>query len=299
MYYLTSQVLTVLVMTAVLGLSGLWPMPVQAQNQAQQTQPEQPRSNDDSLGAARDQLEQAFSSYREKNIQATREHLLQARGLLDQSALNSASQTVKTEARKLVDEIQAFEQKLAAGNEAEESSIARFWRRATSFIRREAEQLVDQYVELSQNEKTFKHLLDAKMHLFIAEHDLFVSKDSRDAYAELYKVLVDLDLASREAVGEFKPQVADLTDKVTALRKLMSASEQSWLGSEVIEHLQNARSDLLLAEQTAKPETSLQISIIRHQIEGLRREEETRNLRNDYDAIMEDLKLIISKLETK
>ncbi len=299
MYYVKSQVFTVLVMTAMLGLSGLWSTSLQAQNPAQQTQSEPTNGSDDSLSAARDQLEQAFSSYRDKNIEATREHLLQARSLLDQSALNSASQTVKTEAAKLVDEIQAFEQKLAAGNEAEEGSIARFWRRATSFIRREAEQLVDQYVELSQNEKTFKHLLDAKMHLFIAEHDLFVSHDSQDAFAELDKVLVDLDLASQEAVADFRPRVDGLTDKVTALQQLMTASEESWLGFQVIMHLQNATSDLVKAEQAAKPETSLQIGIIRHQLEGLRREEETRNLRNEYDKIMEDLKLMISKLETE
>ncbi len=296
MLYVKTQFITVLILTVAFGLCGSWPTPVQAQDPARATAP---LATDDSLSAARDQLEQAFSSYRDQDIEATRNHLRQARDLLDQSVLNSASQTVKTEAKKLVDEIESFEQKLVAGSAEEEGSIARFWRRATSFIRRETEQLLHQYIELSQNEKTFKHLLDAKMHLFIAEHDLFVSNDTRDAYEELDKVLVDLDLASQQAVGQFKPQVDELTEKVTALRKLMSASEESWLGSEVIEHLQNAHSDLLLAEQTAKPETSLQISIIRHQIESLRREEETRNLRNDYDAIMEDLKLIISKLETE
>ena len=283
----------------VTALSLLLSMPVQAQNPASRTQPEQHAETDGSLSAARDQLQQAFSSYREKDIDSTREHLLKARALLDQSALNSASQTVKKEVKTLVAEIESFEQKLAEGSDQKESSIARFWRRATSFIKREAEQLVHQYVELSQNEKTFKHLLDAKMHLFIAEHDLFISHDTGDAYLELDKVLIDLNLASNEALAEIKPEVDDLSQRITALQNMMQSRDQSWIGHQVISHLQNASEDLFKAEQTAMPETSLQIGIIRHQVEGLRKEVETINLRNEYNDIMDRLKMIISKLETE
>ena len=254
---------------------------------------------DDSLNAARDYLQQAFSSYRDENIAATRDSLLKAKALLDQSALNSASATVKTEAKKLVAEIESFEQKLEQGGEQKENSIARFWHRATSFIRREAEQLVHQYVELSQNEKTFKHLLDAKMHLFIAEHDLFVSHDMGDASAELDQVLSDLSLARQEAIDAVAPEVENLTEKVGTLQQTMSEGSQLWLDNEVLRHLQNAQTELASAEQTAMPDTSLQIGIIRHQIDDLREQVETMNLRNDYDVIMERLKMLIAKLESE
>ena len=288
-----------LIFVVVTGFCQLWPVAVQAENQTQPAQSNLPTQADGSLNAARQQLEQAFSSFRDDDIEATREHLLKAKALLDQSSLNSASETVKLEAKKLVDEIESFQLKLAEGGDQKKNSIARFWRRATSFIRREAEQLVHQYVELSQNEKTFKHLLDAKMHLFIAEHDLFVSHDARDAYTELDQVLADLELARQEAVDEVRPEVEVLSTLVISLQDAMSASSKSWLDNEVLMHLQKASNELLRAEQTAMPDNSLQIGVIRQQIDELRKEVETINLRNDYDEIMKRLKMIIAKLESE
>ncbi len=270
-----------------------------ADNKAVSRQAHQASAAEKSLNAARDQLQLAFSSFRDKQFEQTQKYLLQARELLDDSALNSASQTVQSEARNLVDEIEAFEQKLAQGADQKEGSIARFWRRATSFIRREAEQLVHQYVALSQNEKTFKHLLDAKMHLFIAEHDLFVSHDARDAYLELDKVLKDLALAQQQAVKEVLPEVEKLSAQVTALREKMNRSSESWLDNEVLMRLQKATEELLSAEQTAQPDTSMQIGSIRRQIDDLRKEVETINLRTDYDKIMKRIKMIIEKLESE
>ena len=272
---------------------------VYAQQKVEPSQPNQSSEAEKSLNAARDQLQQAFSSFKDRQLDATREYLDKAKQLLDHSALNSASETVQSEAKKLVDEIESFQQQLAGGEDKQDGSIARFWRRATSFIKREAEQLVHQYVELSQNEKTFKHLLDAKMHLFIAEHDLFVSHDARDAHVELDQVLGDLALAEQEAVTDVQPEVQGLTEQVTALQEKMSAASKSWLDNEVLAHLRNATDELLQAEQTALPETSIQISAIRHQIDGLRKEVETINLRNDYDEIMERMKMIIEKIESE
>jgi len=297
--HMQSIAFSALVFSLTVNLFQLWPQQVWAENQPILSQSNSTNESNDSLSAARDQLEKAFTSFREEDFNATREHLSQSRALLDRSVLNSTSQTVKTEAKKLVDEIDAFQQKLADGEAGRENSIARFWRRATSFIRREAEQLVDQYIELSQNEKTFKHLLDAKMHLFIAEHDLFVSHDARDAYAELNQVLADLALAQQEAVEEVLPEVKELSGEVTFLQDAMNFSSKSWLDNEVLMHLQNASSELVKAEKTALPDTSLQIGVIRHQIDDLRKQVETINLRNDYDKIMEHIKMIISKLETE
>ncbi len=294
-----TKALSALVFTLAISLFQLWSEQARAENQNNPPQSNTNNQANESLSAARDQLEKAFSSFREENFTATREHLNQSRALLDRSVLNSASQTVRTEAKKLVDEIDAFQQKIADGETTRENSIARFWRRATSFIRREAEQLVNQYVELSQNEKTFKHLLDAKMHLFIAEHDLFVSHDARDAYGELNQVLADLALAEQEAVEDVRPEVAKLVTQVTSLQDSMNATSKSWLDNEVLSHLQSASDELTKAEKTALPDTSLQIGVIRHQIDALRKEVETINLRNDYDLIMEHMKMIISKLETE
>lgn len=288
-------VFSTLIFVVVTFYCQLWPEVVQAQT----AQPSPQTQSDGSLSEARQQLEQAFSSFRDDDMEATRKHLLEAKTLLDQSSLNSASETVKLEAKKLVNEIESFQLKLAEGGAEKENSIARFWRRATSFIRREAEQLVNQYVELSQNEKTFKHLLDAKMHLFIAEHDLFVSHDARDAYAELDKVLADLSLARQQAVKDVLPEVQKLTDQVNSLQQKMSAASKSWLDNEVLSHLKKATEELLMAEQTAKPDTSLQIGDIRQQVDELRKEVETINLRNDYDEIMKRLKMIIDKLESE
>ena len=291
--------LPALVCTLAICLFQLWPIQVWAENPSTLSQSSSSDNSNDSLAAARDQLEKAFTSFREEDFKATREYLNNSRTLLDRSVLNSTSETVKTEAKKLVEEIEDFQQKLADGETGRENSIARFWRRATSFIRREAEQLLNQYIELSQNEKTFKHLLDAKMHLFIAEHDLFVSHDARDAYAELDQVLADLALARQEAVEEVLPEVEKLSNEVSLLQDAMNFSSKSRLDNEVLRHLQNASSELVKAEKTALPDTSLQIGVIRHQIDDLRKEVETINLRNDYDKIMTHIKMIISKLETE
>jgi hypothetical protein len=251
---------------------------------------------DNYLREARLKLGNAFDSYRKGDLAATEISLDEATKSLNKAAENSRTEKAKAEARKLAAEIGEFRKKINQTSDQHENSIARFWHRTSSIIRREADHLIHSYMELSTAEKTQKYLLDAKMHLFNAEHDLFVSHDKEDAEDELVKVLDYLDEAGRVAIPAVKHKIDLLTGDIRSLKEKTTTTSGIWKKNNVINALDAAIKELAFANENAVPAIKLRIEQLQTEMHALRSDVQRNSIRDDYDSSMAAIRNIINEL---
>ncbi len=249
-----------------------------------------------SLGQARTNLKNAFDSYKNKDIAATEQNLNIASEWLDKAAQNSKTEKAREEARKLVAEINEFKRDIKQASGLQENGLARFWHRTTSIIKREYDHLVHSYVELSNTETLLKHLLDAKLHLFTAEHDLLISHNAVDAKDELSKVLQYMDEAVKVAKPNVQGSVIALSKDVQRLEKTISTEKEIWKNDAVTHALDKVLVDLEDADKKASPAIKLRIERLNSNILALRADVERDNIKNDYEAAMAELQNIINGL---
>jgi hypothetical protein len=248
------------------------------------------------LREARDRLEEAFDSYDEADPASAKKSLEEATVYLHKAAENSSSDKTREEARKLAAEIDKFRNKISQDPYQQENRIARFWHRVSSIIKREADHLVHSYMEISTAGKTLKHLLDAKMHLFNAEHDLFVSRDTDDAEVELSKVLGYLEEARRVAAPDVKRKIELFSEDIQSLRAKITTSGGIWKKDSVINALNQALANLEHAHESATPTTKLRIELIQEELQVLQMDVRRNSIRDDYDASMATIRSIINEL---
>lgn len=153
------------------------------------------RSKNTYLNVSRTQLNLAFKNYNKGDISASKNNLKHASDWLNKAVEHSRSETIKVEAQKLATSIDNF--RLTLNKSSKKNDMARFWHQATSLIKRESEHLIHSYSESSTNNEILRYLLDAKMHFYTAEHDLFFSHDSNDVNLELKKSLNYLSQAEK------------------------------------------------------------------------------------------------------
>lgn len=158
------------------------------------------------------------------------------------------------------------------------------------------QQLVDSYVSSSNTNKTLKHLLDAKMYLSSAEHDLLVSHDKESAKGDIENTLLYLKDAEKVALLSIKNQIAYLINDLKKLEIKTSKAKESGKNSETDELLAKANQYLQDAKQNASAEIQKDITDITTQINNLRGKIEHDNLREAYESVMVSLSHIISNL---
>jgi hypothetical protein len=254
-----------------------------------------PGHENDNLNQARLNLSQAIDNYQNKNIEATRKNLELASEYLTKAAQNSTTDKAKEEAAKLAAAIDKFRENISQASEDQENGLTRFWHQTTSFIMREADQLTHSYIALATDEKTLKHLLDAKVHLFTAEHDLFVSHDAKDAEKELDNTLDYLNEAERVAKPVTRKRVTDLISDIQMLKEKINTRNKIWRKDSVIQSLNKALTNLDEANEKASPATKLRIAALKTDIDDLRKQEGESNIRNDYESAMSTLQSIINE----
>lgn len=251
---------------------------------------------DNALNRTRILLEKAFDSYQQKDIKQTKEYLRNATELLNESSLNSKTEKVKLESKKLAQEIENFYHKISLSSELHENKLARFWHQTTSIIKRETDQLIHRYNKLYIAEKTLKHLLDAKMHLFTAKHDLFVSHNEEDAIEELSEAIDYLDKAEQVAILPIKSKVESLRKDIQSMKNAKTPTASSWKQNEILISLDVAFTNLNEAKRNAAPTLKLRIETLQHEIDKLRKSIDFDNLKNDYDSATTRLITIIHEL---
>lgn len=253
-------------------------------------------SNENYLNKARLKLGNAFDNYRKGDMLATKKNLNDAAEWLNKAAQNSSTEKARDDARQLATEIDKFKETVNAASAPQENDLARFWHRTTSIIIREADQLVHSYVTLSTDSKTLKYLLDAKTHLFTAEHDLFVSHEATDAAEELDKVISYLKEAAQVSRPAIKNKITELNKDIQFLKKNIETKKGAWKNDSVIHALDKAAKNLTDASKNASPTVKLKIDMLETNIHELRQYVETNNVKNNYDASMAKLKNIINGL---
>ena len=254
------------------------------------------KSDNTAIDIARSNLEKAIDSYRQGDMVATGQNLEIAIKSLDQAAQDSKTEKTREESRKLGIKIDEFKEMLIQESEQDENSLLRFWHQATSILKRETDQLIHDYVKLSVSEKTLKYLLDAKMHLFMAQHDLLISHDNEDATDELDNVLAYLDEASQVAKLSLQKKITVLSKEIQTLKERISPGKESWRENDLILVLKQAVKNLSEARKYASPQISSRIESLETEIQILQVDIERSNIKNDYKSAMTKLKEIIHEL---
>lgn len=246
------------------------------------------------LNVARTQLNIAFENYSKDDIITSKRNLKHASEWLYKAVQHSQSDTVKAEAQKLAAEIDSFRSTL--NKSSKKNDMARFWHQVTTLIKRESEHLIHSYTESSTNNKILRYLLDARMHFYIADHDLFVSHDPNDVSLELSNSLEYLAQAEALAKSKVKPYVNHLVTSINELLTLSKMNKQGWKQDNLIHSLQNAINNLSEAELVASPHVRLRLEIIKQTISNLKKDTLKASLRVKYDSIMVDFNRAINNI---
>jgi flagellar hook-basal body complex protein FliE len=245
---------------------------------------------------ARLKLESAISNYKKGDMVATKHELEAAVEWLNRAAQNSTTDKSREESRKLGVKIDAFKETLNQSSEEHENSLTRFWHQSTAIIEREIDQLTHSYAELFIAEQSLKYLLDAKMHLHLASHDLFVSHNDEDSVQELDNVLDYLDEASQVSKTPIQKKIITLSREVNVLREEVKQGQNTWRNNDVILYLNQAIDNLTKAKDEAPPGIKSRIDSIEVEIRTLRIDVERRNIKNGYESAMAKLRDIINEL---
>ena len=256
----------------------------------------QTNSDGSALDIARLTIEKAINSYREGDMDASKRNLEIAIESLNTAANDSRTEKAREESRKLGIKIDKFKEQLDQASGLHENSLIRFWHQTISIIKRETDHLIHSYNELSVSEKTLKYLLDAKMHLFMAQHDLFVSHNDEDAIKELDNVLDYLDGASQVAKPSIKKKILNLSKNIYVLKEQVKPGQEVWRNNDLVLSLNQAINNLTKAKSIASPRIKLQIESLETEIQILRVDVERSNIKNDYELSLVKLRGIINEL---
>ena len=256
----------------------------------------QANTDENALDMARLKIETAINSYREGDMDASKRNLEIAIESLNKAANDSQTEKAREESRKLGIKIDKFKEKLNQASGQHENSLIRFWHQTISIIKRETDHLIHSYNELSVSEKTLKYLLDAKMHLFMAQHDLFVSHNDEDAIKELDNVLDYLDEASQVAKPSIQKKVVNLSKKIYVLKEQINPEQEAWINNDLVLSLKQAMDNLTKAKSNASPRIKLRIESLETEIQILRVDVERSNIKHDYELAIMELRGIINEL---
>ena len=159
------------------------------------------------------------------------------------------------------------------------------------------QQLVDSYLDSSATNTVLKHLLDAKMYLSTAEHDLLVSRDKESAQFDIENSINYLVEAEKIAQPEIKEGIVSLKENLKKLERKTKSSENIGKDSDTDKLLAIANTNLNNAKEAASPSVKAKIDEISFMIIDLQKEIEHANLREDYELSMSSLNSIISKIK--
>ena len=272
---------------------------VQADNDsglAETKHSDQPETAESALDTARLKLESAIDRYKKGDMVNTRQDLEDAIEWLNKASRDSLTDASRAASLKLGGKIDAFTEKFNQASAEHENSLLRFWHESIAIIGRETDRLIKSYTDLATSEKTLKYLLDAKMHLFTAEHDLLVSHNSEDSVQELDKVLENLATAQQLAIEPVQNKIMALSKDLNTLKEKVKQSQQAWQDNDEILFLNQATDRLMQAKETASADIKLRIQSIEAEIQSLRTDIERINIKNNYEASMQTLRDIIAEL---
>lgn len=251
------------------------------------------------LNVARNELSIAYEKYNEGKISESKKDLKRASDWLYNAVNHSKSEKVKLEAKKLAIKIDQFQVTLSRSSE--KNSIEKFLHHASSLILRESEQLYHSYTASANDNKTLKYLLDARMHFYNADHDLFISHDKVSTQEELDESIKNLEEANLVARPELKLQIAKLKDNIRNLLAITEADDEYLNRAELVNALDKAIIQLAEVKSIFSGNHDLdkdytQLEKILENTRQLKIAAQKNNIKNDYDSIMNDFVTVINDI---
>lgn len=244
------------------------------------------------LAMGSDMLNQAYTNYSAGNIDLASKNLADAKKWL-QAHNFSRDEKTRSEVAKLVDEIYQLQEKINHPSKQDEGAIARLWHRSTSLVGREIDHLKKSWQKTSAANRTYKLLLDARLHFNYAEHELFVSHDKDKANTEISKVLTYLDEAAKIAIPKIHEQIASIkTDIIKLSNNQVSVLEEQM----IINALNEADSSLEKASHSSSPEIQSRTKNLMSEIKNLKNDVVLLEKRHQYDVVMERLHSLDAQL---
>jgi len=253
-------------------------------------------NNENDLELASKKLSSAIENYKKGDLNATKRDLDISAKLLSKASQTSNSKKSRDESRKLSEKINAFTKKLNQSTGSNENSIMRFWHHTTAIITREIDHLTHSYITLATSEKTLKYILDAKMYLYKAEHDLLVSHDSEQSTYDLDNTINSLNQANDVSIPSIRKKIIALSSDIHSLKEKVLKNQKAWLDNDEIVFLEKAEDYLKKAKEKSSPQIRLRFKPIEDDILSLRTEIERFNIKNNYESAMEIIKNIIKEL---
>ena len=158
--------------------------------------------------------------------------------------------------------------------------------------------IIDKYIAASKTDEALKYLLDAKMDLSAAEHDLLLSNNITDATENIENTITYLEQAKNSAKPTIKNEIETLRQHLKLLEKKTLSKENNDLNNDVDQLLGVAQSTLTKAQEHTKSASSTKQKIIaiNKEIQALRNQIEHNNLKEDYKSAMHSLNAIIDHM---
>jgi len=171
------------------------------------------------LARARRALWQAMEDYSAGHHDAVKADLTQALKWLQWVKAEADTKT-GAEAQRLHTEISELLERETHMGAAAQSELGGFWHRTAGLVEHKAEQLYHSWRDQQSENILYRQLIDAKLHLFYAEHELFESSDAEGAKQELRKTTGYLRAAAAGTSGAHKVRIEALEREVIALESL-------------------------------------------------------------------------------
>lgn len=245
---------------------------------------------------ARQKLQNAYDHYNSGDLDAAKNSLQEANQWLQKASQQSSNDKTKQEIEKLAKEVNTLSEQLTLESDQDKSAIVRFWHRSTALIKREMEDLIHSYSDLSTAEKTMKYLLDAKMHLFYAEHDLFVDHNAEYAGNELDNALYYMKEANQVAAPQVKKRISVIRKNIQEIKNITSQQKTAWHNESVNKALSKAQANLDEAKKFATPSVVVRLDALKAEINTLQIDIRKHNAKQYYDAAMAQLIQLINDL---
>ncbi len=199
---------------------------------------------DEPLTVAKSSLWSAIRNYSADAYDKTKADLNDAIHYL-QTAAQSADETTRTEAAKLVKQAEELKNKVTSQSAETAKELDHLWHHTAALSERSLEYMSAGWSSLRSDSKIKTDLIEAKLHVSNALIDRFIDEDATQAKVELDDALSYLAQATENAGDTHKSEVRKLQGDVQQLAKALSNSKDERQNYSTIEQQMSQLIDTL------------------------------------------------------
>ena len=234
------------------------------------------------IAIAHQQIRNARDLHSDGEIALVQAALKKARESLQDETIEKDSKT-REEVEKLIAEIQRLETAMVDSEGTHEGTISRLWHRSRALVGREVERLSRSWKENNNANMTLKHMIDARLHFFYAEHELLVSHNKEKIQSELDKTVAYLNDAGRVATPGVRQQIMEIRQDILSLSESQTEIARE---EQILQALDQARQAIDLVSHSVSDELQIKSQQIVTAIAELSKDVMTFEKKQKYNGIM-------------